>query len=83
MPAGRCLADFSMIDRSESHLIAQERRNRGGSDNESGVPSGVHAGDRTTRPLRVRAEGRGDATDVPRVDTSIRPAARIPRARPK
>ena len=38
-----------MIDRSESHLIAQERRNRRGSSDEPTANDGGHAGDRMTR----------------------------------
>ena len=47
-----------MIDRSESHLIAQERRNRRGSGNESITNAGGHSGDRIPRrkPDPARAE---------------------------
>jgi hypothetical protein len=72
-----------MIDRSESHLIARERRNRGGSNNESGIAAGIHARDRAARPLRARATSQSDTTDVPRVEPGMRPAMHVPRTRLK
>jgi hypothetical protein len=54
-----------MIDRSESHLIAQERRNRGGSTNESTTKTGGRVGDRITRR-------KPDPARAPRVEQTLK-----------
>jgi hypothetical protein len=45
-----------MIDRSESHLIAQERRNRGVSTNEPATNAGGRISRRKPAAVRTRVE---------------------------
>jgi hypothetical protein len=78
MGLGAVIPEFvSMIDRSESDLIAQEQRNRSGT---TGVSPGaaVHGGDRAARRKRAAASGQSA-----RIEPSIGPVTAAPPVRPK
>jgi hypothetical protein len=64
---------LSMIDRSESDLIAQEQRNRNGT---TGAPPGgaVHGGDRVAR--RKRSAAAGQSVRIEPIVGHVTPPAR-------